>query len=241
MILITEIADSGEFDLKERVKTGAILTAVVILIITAGKLFPRFCIYDVAFGAIAAIGIIEMFRNTGFIKSKCVTAAGIIYTVFVVFSFGQFREYIAPYRDSAAAALAVFLFFYCMLDRKHSSAVEPMIAFSMSMVLGYAFGSVLGLLISDAEKGILHFVLLLVFSWVTDIGAYLVGKTLGKHKLCPDLSPKKTVEGAVGGVVFCIVITVLFCIAFDLISNNYKTNLLALALLAIPLSIVVML
>lgn len=44
--------------------------------------------------------------------------------------------------------------------------------------------------------------LLLVIIWANDIFAYLVGRTLGRHKLAPVISPKKTVEGAIGGLLF---------------------------------------
>ncbi|WP_088342243.1 phosphatidate cytidylyltransferase [Robiginitalea sediminis] len=45
--------------------------------------------------------------------------------------------------------------------------------------------------------------------WVNDSFAYLVGKTLGKHKLFPSVSPKKTVEGTIGGFLFSMVAAVL--------------------------------
>ncbi len=40
-----------------------------------------------------------------------------------------------------------------------------------------------------------------VIAWLCDSGAYFAGVFLGKHKLCPNISPKKTVEGAIGGVL----------------------------------------
>ena len=50
----------------------------------------------------------------------------------------------------------------------------------------------------------------LIGAWATDIFAYLVGVTVGKHKLCPAISPKKTVEGSIGGPVFCLLGFVLY-------------------------------
>ena len=44
------------------------------------------------------------------------------------------------------------------------------------------------------------FVWLPFLAWATDTFAYLAGRAFGKHKLCPELSPKKTVEGAIGGL-----------------------------------------
>ena len=53
------------------------------------------------------------------------------------------------------------------------------------------------------------------FSSVCDMGAYFVGVTCGKHKLCPNISPKKTVEGAVGGIISSMVVTVILALCFS--------------------------
>ncbi|MHB8172282.1 MAG: phosphatidate cytidylyltransferase [Thermincolia bacterium] len=56
-----------------------------------------------------------------------------------------------------------------------------------------------------------HFLLLvIVANWSTDTLAYFTGRALGKHKLAPVISPKKTVEGAIGGVLGGIIATVVF-------------------------------
>ena len=57
--------------------------------------------------------------------------------------------------------------------------------------------------------------LIFISSWMTDTGAYFVGSFMGKHKLIPDVSPKKTVEGAIGGVVVCM----LSCFVYSMILN----------------------
>ena len=61
----------------------------------------------------------------------------------------------------------------------------------------------------DQEFGIYKWLIVLI-AFGTDIFAYFTGYFIGKHKLCPTLSPKKTIEGAVGGIVFAILFTVLF-------------------------------
>ena len=60
-------------------------------------------------------------------------------------------------------------------------------------------------------------------AWLNDIFAYFSGYFFGKKKLCPEISPKKTVEGAVGGVVgdliLCLVLTYAFAAAMQLSVN----------------------
>lgn len=57
---------------------------------------------------------------------------------------------------------------------------------------------------------------LFILVWVNDIFAYLVGSTIGKHKLFESISPKKTWEGTISGIVF----TLIFAWLFSLVSNN---------------------
>lgn len=54
----------------------------------------------------------------------------------------------------------------------------------------------------QADNGLIIVVAVLITIWASDTGAYLVGMTCGRHKLIPEVSPKKSVEGAVGGIVF---------------------------------------
>ncbi len=63
------------------------------------------------------------------------------------------------------------------------------------------------------EFGIEAVFLVFLFAWGTDTGAYFSGKAFGKHKLIPKVSPKKTVEGAIGGVI-CSVILACAYLAF---------------------------
>ena len=54
------------------------------------------------------------------------------------------------------------------------------------------------------------FGMIFVAAWMTDTMAYFTGRLLGKHKLCPEISPKKTVEGSIGGIVFCALSFLLY-------------------------------
>ena len=57
--------------------------------------------------------------------------------------------------------------------------------------------------------GIFIYAMIFLCSWICDTGAYFTGRAFGRHKLAPILSPKKTIEGSVGGVVFSVVSCIL--------------------------------
>lgn len=80
-------------------------------------------------------------------------------------------------------------------------------------------------------------VMMFAAPWVTDTFAYLFGRMMGKHKLIPEVSPKKTIEGSIAGIVFCMIYVILFgfiCTRIWDVTCNYAI----LAALGVLLSIV---
>jgi phosphatidate cytidylyltransferase len=75
-------------------------------------------------------------------------------------------------------------------------------------------------------------------AWVCDTSAYFAGSTLGKHKLCPNISPKKTVEGFAGGIVAGIIGSVLIGLVYMPIYRSVSFNLWMLLIIGALVSIV---
>lgn len=85
-----------------------------------------------------------------------------------------------------------------------------------------------------AAGGIL-LLLPLLLTWASDIGAYAVGRTMGRHKLIPSVSPGKTVEGAVGGLVASVLVAWLY-VRFVLTSAQLGFTPLGLSVFAVAVS-----
>ena len=83
-----------------------------------------------------------------------------------------------------------------------------------------------------AEKGDFLILMPFIAAWMTDSGAYFAGSFFGKHKLCELISPKKTVEGAIGGIIACIISLVLFAYFIKL-----DVNLIAFGAISLVLSV----
>ena len=72
----------------------------------------------------------------------------------------------------------------------------------MTLYIIFSFSCIIFL--RDVKYGEYIFLLVFMSAWMTDMGAYAVGSVLGKHKLLEEVSPKKTIEGAIGGIIFCV-------------------------------------
>jgi len=95
-------------------------------------------------------------------------------------------------------------------------------------LMGFVYCSVpLALLfaIRQFPNGPMLIALLLTANFCSDIGAYFVGKNFGKHKLCPTISPKKTVEGAFGAVLGALLGALLLGFAVQHYGNSTETFL----------------
>ena len=77
------------------------------------------------------------------------------------------------------------------------------------------------------------YLLTFIGAWVPDTFAYFTGMLFGKHKLIPDVSPKKTVEGAIGGVVFCVLAFIGFALIYNYVLIAEEGKLLPIWLMAI--------
>ena len=107
--------------------------------------------------------------------------------------------------------------------------------FATGTYVSLIFSSIV--MVRDIEgEGQYLYLLVFLAAWITDSFAYFTGRLFGKHKLIPQVSPKKTVEGAVGGVIFCVIA----CLGFGLFSAlvwHAEPNYLFLGLSGVVLSV----
>lgn len=68
--------------------------------------------------------------------------------------------------------------------------------------------------------------------WITDSGAYMIGRKIGKNKLAPKISPNKTWEGSIGGTISAVIILAIYCHFFSVI-NGWITMVLVTLILSI--------
>lgn len=83
---------------------------------------------------------------------------------------------------------------------------------------------------SAHPRGLAWFLTALLVTWLSDTGAYMTGRSFGKRPLAPHISPKKTVEGAIGGLITAAITAVICVLAFGLGLNPGYAILLGVVL-----------
>lgn len=135
--------------------------------------------------------------------------------------------------------ITVFYFFLmiaaAVFGRRSYSFTDVTSSFAMVFYITLAFVAIP--LVRFGTGGEYYYLLCFLGPWITDSFAYFTGYFFGRHKLIPEISPKKTVEGAVGGVVSCAAFYVLFGVVVANVSGH-TPSLIALAVLGVVVSIV---
>ena len=202
-----------------------IITAVVGIVVLIGVLFTfDTLIFNLVIAAITLIAIHEIFKALGFGKKEWpLYGVFVPYTLLIMLSsFQVWRRLVMP-----ASFLMVLFFAIYLVVRNGSvsfSKASGLVMFSGIVIFCfYSFIRLKELLPKETYgcDAIFFILLILCFAWGGDTCAYFAGRAFGKHKLCPVVSPKKTVEGAIGGVL----VTVIYSIAADRMEEFTRSNI----------------
>lgn len=187
----------------KRLASGVVLLAAALAILYIGKL-PLL----LACGIISLIGQWELYRAIG-IGHKGLSIIGYLMTVvYYVMVWVDSREYTAA---MMVGALLVFMTAYVATFPEYKTEEITGAFFGMcyvSVLMSYVY------LTRALGDGIYMVWLILVSSWGSDTLAYCAGMLFGKHKMVPKLSPKKSWEGAAGGILGAALLGFLYAMVF---------------------------
>lgn len=222
-----------------------VITAIVMAIVGVPLLlFSEYIIYAIAAGILCLFSVFELLRCLGMEKKYYISIPA--YLLALLLPFFGYKSFFGPDEHLTyilVCALALFAFliyltFVAVLSR--GSITVKDVGLSYAMVY-YIIASFVALVILRyMENGSFIFLLVFIIAWVSDGAAYFVGTFLGKTPLAPNISPKKTVEGAIGGVIFATLSAVVFGIIIELSIPGLKANYLILTLLGFFLSVISM-
>ena len=237
--------------MKQRLLTSLGIGAVVIPILV----FSKYIVYPIFLGLISAIAVWELLRVFGFekrfeISIPAYAVSGLLPVFAHDFFTGDNQKAYLLVLGASLFGFLLYLAAVCVIGK------EIVIARNETKVEGkqkiLEFGDVAAVFMSVTyvtvsftsmsltrymNNGVYIFALVFIAAWMCDIFAYFTGRFFGKHKLAPHLSPKKTVEGSIGGILFSIIGCMLYGFVVAKITGLHASYLV-LAVLGLMLSVI---
>lgn len=186
---------------------------------------PIFLILNAAVISFALIEYYHLASNKGF---QPLTSFGIGFSIIYVLAIA-IGLYNPSYAGLPSMVLLFSLLVLFLLFFKHQSLALGNLAITLfgigyltiplscALRINYFFSDI------SLEDGRLWLTYVLLISKMTDVGAFFCGKILGKYKLAPSISPKKTIEGALGGSGAALIASMIFVFFVSHFSNFHMT------------------
>ena len=214
--------------MKTRTLTALVLTLICIPIL----LLSDYVVYPIFISLLSVVAICEIMNCLGFLKNYAMTVpACVMSAAMPLISYFMGNEKIR----NVALILFILSFFIMLYYFTLAVMARGKLKFfnvaAAYVLITYVTASFTALTaLRYVHCGVFTFVLVFIGAWSCDIFAYLFGSRFGKHKLIPEISPKKTVEGSVAGVISAMLVFMIYGLIIDLateISVNYITLLVA--------------
>ncbi len=207
-----------------RIITAVVMTIVLLPFLIFSEQAP--ILIPLLMSLMATVAVWEYFGCIGVRRDYVNTAPAYLIAVGLPLSLFWMESW-TPFLLLALAVLSVYLlylFTVAVFRRGHESFATVATLFTGVAYVTVSFSTFV-LLRHMTAYGIYLYLLVFFGAWVTDTFAYFTGRFFGKHKLNPEISPKKTIEGSIGGMAFCMLAFAGFGLvmqfAFDLRVNYW--------------------
>ncbi len=194
--------------LKKRVITALWGIPLVVVVVWFDRPLPWFTVFIVIWGLLAAR---EYYRLVGVSRISSLTVFGLLFTFLIILS----PHCPSPFAAPLTVTLAIMLPLIWLVLRQR---VEGAFSGWAWMMTGFLYvGWMLSFLVDlrlEAGRNWVFFALFTTFA--SDTAAYFVGGALGRHRLAPRISPHKTWEGTIGGLLGAAAVSLLFTLSTPL-------------------------
>ena len=193
--------------MKTRVIAAVILVPALFAIVLAA---PKI-VFAIIFGLLLALGAYELLYRTGLVVHIRLMA----YSALMAFGFSLWSYFGAPESYALLGMLAFWVLLFSAMMADHVKVRIEMLGlcFFGGCVMPYLLSSLVRIL--NMTTGRYMILVPFIVAFLSDAGAYFVGLRFGKHKLAPVVSPHKTIEGVVGGILAAVIGMVLYALILD--------------------------
>lgn len=195
-------------------KSRILVSVVGIPLLVGIVLWAPDFVIALALMVLSGIGAYEMMKCVGVASNSFLMAATVTGACFTVEWFYDRPEYIAV----LWTLYVVAAFIYAIVKAGEVKFVQILAGIFAAVLIPYSFSAFLRLNATGLHRAYLF--LPFILSFACDTFAYFAGLAFGKHKLAPKVSPKKTIEGSIGGICGNVVCGLLFAFVMDRFLNS---------------------
>lgn len=219
--------------MKERVASGVSLVIFLAAIVVFNSTFPA--ALNIAIALISVLAVFEIISALGLSKNFVLLVPSLIFSAVIpLLQLVTPQQIQADTLQHAAYFLyTVVIFGALILYHKVITFREVGVIYSMSLMIPSALETIISIRTLGGRHGMFYVIIAIFSAWIADTGAFFAGRRWGKHKLCPNISPKKTVEGVIGGFALNIIAMVVFGYLFHAIYYAYSVEISYLTLVII--------
>ena len=214
-----------------------VISGIIIGVVLAGVLIPGGYLLSAALFLVSMIGFFELVRATGVHQEgKKANVLEICGYISIVVHYVQ-MSILKEYRYFIFSLMfAFFLIMVCyVLNFPKFKAMQAIACFFCFI---YAPVNISFVYLLRIRRFGIYFAWIPFIAWVCDTCAYFAGRAFGKHKLAPVLSPKKTIEGAIGGIIGSVAVGAIFGYILYRNETHHIATILVLMLITFVGSII---
>ncbi len=188
-------------DLLKRTIFAGLALAIFIPLLMIGGLWLQ-----IAMGLLAMLGVHELLQMKGLNTMTPEGLLTLLATFALTIPLENYLTFLPVDGNVVAYGVVIFIMLGCTVFSKNYTIED-----------GFGFNALVDARIAGLDKALLA----LCIVWATDSGAYLVGMNFGKRRLAPRVSPNKSIEGAFGGIVAAMLVTLIFMLVDSTVALPY--------------------
>ncbi len=220
-------------------KTRIITASVLLCILAPILVFSHTFVYVVFAALLALVATYELLGCMRLVGKVKLSVTSVIYSVLTV-SLTRSAAGENGFMKIFACTTFVYIFVlltFSLFEKEKEREKLPEIMMAAAVIIYITFGFASFVTVRDLANGILLFPLAYIAAWVSDTGAYFAGVKFGKRKLIPEISPKKTVEGFIGGLCSCVAVFMIYAGFVHIFAKELSPNYIWIFLCAVLLCV----
>lgn len=213
--------------MRERVTSGITLVFFLAAVVVFNSSFRP--ALNIAIALVSVLGVYEIITALGFTKNLMLMIPSLIFAC--VFPFFD----TIVWREVAYFLYNVVIFSGLIFYHTDVTFREVGVIYSMALMIPTALSTIINLRDFGQSHGMFYVIIAISSAWISDVGGFFAGRFFGKHKLCPNISPKKTIEGVAGSFFLNIFSMLLFGFIFEKVfpANGVVVSYLPLLIIGV--------